>query len=61
MAKAAAPYLHSKMQATALSIDDGLPVCPVINLTISRGPADSSEGEKQAALGVQESGSSKLN
>jgi hypothetical protein len=53
MAKAAAPYLHPKMQATAPSIDDGSPVRPVINLTISRAPADfSAEGDKQAALGV---------
>src|SRR5215470_1266615 len=28
MAKAAAPYLHPKMQSTAPSTDDGLPVCP---------------------------------
>ena len=53
MAKAAAPYLHPKMQATAPSIDDGSPVVPVINLTINRGPVHSSaEGDKQAALGV---------
>ena len=54
MAKAAAPYLHPKMQATAPSIDDGSPVRPVINLTISRAPANSSPGsDKQAAtIGV---------
>src|SRR5215469_8866956 len=38
MAKAAAPFLHPKMQATAPSIADGSPVVPVINLTINRGP-----------------------
>jgi len=53
MSKAAAPFLHPKMQATAPSLDDGSPVVPVINLTINRGPSDSSaEGDKQAALGV---------
>jgi hypothetical protein len=53
MAKAAAPYLHPKMQSTAPSIDDGSPVRPVINPTITRGAADSSpEGGKQAALAV---------
>jgi len=53
MAKAAAPYLHPKMQATAPSIDDGSPVVPVINLTINRGPVHSSaERDKQAALGA---------
>jgi hypothetical protein len=30
MAKAAAPFLHPRMQATAPSIDDGSPVVPVI-------------------------------
>ena len=53
MARAAAPFLHPKMLATAPSTDDGSPVRPVINLTITRGPVDSSaEGDKQAALGV---------
>jgi hypothetical protein len=53
MAKAAAPYLHPKMQATAPSTDDRLPVRPVINLTINRGTADSiAEGDKEAVLGV---------
>ena len=52
MAKAAAPFLHPRMQPTAPSTDDGLPVRPVINLTIHRGPVDSTaEGDKQAALG----------
>ena len=50
MAKAAAPYLHPKMQATAPSIDDDSPLVPVINLTISRAPANSSPGsDKQVA------------
>src|SRR5215472_15559780 len=49
MAKAAAPFLHPKMQATAPSIADGSPVVPVINLTINRGPDHSSpEGDKLA-------------
>ena len=63
MAKAAAPYLHPKMQATAPSIDDGSPVVPVINLTIHRGPADSSpESDKQTALGgIQNPAFQKLN
>ena len=53
MAKAAAPFLHPRMQPTAPSTDDGLPVRPVINLTITRGPVDSSaEGDKQAELSV---------
>jgi hypothetical protein len=53
MAKAAAPFLHPRMQPTAPSTDDGLPVRPVIKLTIHRGPVDSTaEGDKQAALGV---------
>ena len=51
MAKAAAPFLHPRMQPTAPSTDDGLPVRPVINLTITRGPS-TAEGDKQAALGV---------
>jgi hypothetical protein len=64
MAKAAAPYLHPKMQATAPSIDDDSPVRSVINLTISRAPADSSLGsDKQVATrGVfGNADSSKLN
>jgi hypothetical protein len=41
------------MQPTVQSTDDGLPVRPVINLTIHRGPVDSTaEGDKQAALGT---------
>jgi hypothetical protein len=38
MARAAAPYVHAKIQSAAPSMDDGLPVRPVINLTINRGP-----------------------
>jgi hypothetical protein len=63
MAKAAAPYLHPKMQATAPSIDDGSPVTPVINLTITRGPAGFLPGsDKQAALeGIINPAPKKLN
>jgi hypothetical protein len=49
MAKAAAPFLHPRMQPTAPSMDDGSPVRPVINLTITRGPS-SAEGDKHAPL-----------
>ena len=63
MAKAAAPYLHPKMQATAPSIDDGSPLVPVINLTINRGPAGFLPGsDKQAALeGIKNPAPKKLN
>jgi hypothetical protein len=54
MAKAAAPFLHPRMQPTAPSTDDGLPVRPVINLTITRGPS-TAEGDKEAVLGVVKS------
>src|SRR5215472_6672845 len=51
MAKAAAPYLHPRMQPTAPSTDGGLPVRPVINLTINRGPTGFLPGsDKPAAL-----------
>ena len=62
MAKAAAPYLHPKMQSTAPSVDDGLPVRPVINLTIMKAPADSSaEGDKHAAPVIRNPALQKLN
>ena len=63
MAKAAAPFLHPRMQPTAPSTDDGLPVRPVINLTINRGPAGSLPGsDKQAALeGIKNPALKKLN
>jgi hypothetical protein len=60
MAKAAAPFLHPRMQPSAPSTDDGLPVRPVINLTITRGPS-TAEGDKQAALGVIKPALQKLN
>jgi hypothetical protein len=63
MARAAAPYVHAKIQSTAPSTDDGSPVRPVINLTINRGPAGFLPGsDKQAALeGIKNFALKKLN